>query len=256
VEPKDDLCETILVVDDSPVQIKITTTILNKSEYRVLSARDGSECIKITKKIKPDLILLDIDMPGMNGIEVCMNLNNDPKTKDIPIIFVTGITDDNTLKEAFDAGGTDCVRKPVNQVELLSRIKSVLNNQKLNKIRLEKEKLIGVLEMAGAVCHELNQPLQAISMIFEIIMEDLSTNTEMCKSVDEISQEIDRVGVIMKKLMHITKYKTREYIRGEQIIDIDKASSAYLDNGHIPERRSGKDRRSGLDRRLKPRSSK
>ncbi len=175
MEPKDDLCETILVVDDSPVQIKITTTILNKSEYRVLSARDGSECIKITKKIKPDLILLDIDMPEMNGIEVCMNLNNDPKTKDIPIIFVTGITDDSTLKEAFDAGGTDYVRKPVNQVELLSRIKSVLNNQKLNKIRLEKEKLIGVLEMAGAVCHEVNQPLQAISMTFEIIMEDLST---------------------------------------------------------------------------------
>jgi len=78
----------------------------------------------------------------------------------------------------------------------------------------------------------------------------------MCQYIDEISQEIDRVGVIMKKLMHITKYKTREYIRGEQIIDIDKASSAYLDNGHIPERRSGKDRRSGLDRRLKPRTSK
>ena len=114
--------------------------------------------------------------------------------------------------------------KPINRIVLLSRIKSVLSIQKLNKIRLDKEKLIGILEMAGAVCHELNQPLQSISLIFEIIMEDLSTNNEMCKRVDEISQEIERMRIIMKKLMHITKYETREYIRGQKIIDIDKAS--------------------------------
>lgn len=236
MEPKDDFRETILVVDDSPEVIQVTTTML-KNKYRVLTALDGSECINTMKKIKPDLILLDIDMPEMNGIEVCRILKNDPKTKDIPIMFVTGMTDDKSLKEAFDAGGTDYVCKPVNKVELLSRIKSALNSQKLNKIRLEKEKLIGVLEMAGAVCHELNQPLQAISIIFEIIMEDLSTNAKMSEHVNQISQEIDRMDIIMKKLMHITKYETREYIRGEKIIDIDKASGAYLLNGYIPERK-------------------
>ncbi|UCD33007.1 MAG: hypothetical protein JSV38_03790, partial [Desulfobacterales bacterium] len=168
---------------------------------------------------------------------------------------LTGLPGDDTLKVAFDCGGTDYVRKPINRVELLSRIKSVLTNQRLNKIRLEKEKLIGILEMAGAVCHELNQPLQSISIIFEIIMEDLSTNTEIHKYVDEIKQEIDRMGIMMKKLMHITKYETREYIRGQKIIDIDKASSAFIYDGHIPERRSGDERRGGRDRRRIPRTS-
>ena len=226
MEPKADACETILVVDDDPHMINIMTAILGKSGYRIFIAQDGSECIEITKKVRADIIIMDIDMPQMNGLEACTILKNAPDTKDIPIIFVTGITDDNTLKDAFDAGGTDYIRKPFNKIELLSRIKSVLTNQRLNKIRLDKEKLIGILEMAGAICHELNQPLQSISSTCEIIKEELSTNTEMCKYVDEISQEIDRMGIITNKLMHITKYETREYVCGEKIIDIDKASSA------------------------------
>lgn len=252
MEPKDDLCETILVVDDDPAIIEIMTAILGKSGYRIFTAQGGSECIEMTKKVSADIIIMDIDMPRMNGIEACTILKNDPDTKDIPIIFLTGLPGNDMLKIAFDCGGTDYVCKPINRIELLSRIKSVLTSQRQNKISLEKEKLIGILEMAGAVCHELNQPLQAILMTFDIIIEDLSTNTEMYKYADEISQEIDRMGIIMKKLMHITKYETREYIRGEKIIDIDKASSAFLYNEHIPERRSFKERRRGLDRRQNP----
>ena len=194
MEHTNSLGKTILVVDDDPAIINIMTAILAKNGYRILIARDGSGCIEMTKKMSADLIILDIDMPQMNGIEVCTILKNDPNTKEVPIIFLTGLPGNDTLKVAFDCGGTDYVCKPINRIELLSRIKSVLNNQRLNKIRLDKEKLLSILEMAGAVCHELNQPLQSISMTFEIIMEDLSRNTEMCKYVDEISQEIDRMG--------------------------------------------------------------
>ena len=116
---------TILLVDDNPVSSKVVGLILKKnSDYRTIRVSNGSTCIKKAKEIKPDLILLDIQMPGMNGIEVCKVLKMNEQTCDIPVIFVTANTDDETLEEAFESGGTDYVCKPVNKIELLARVKS------------------------------------------------------------------------------------------------------------------------------------
>jgi len=134
--------DTILVVDDSAVSSMVVSMMLKKnSEYCTVRAWDGLECIKKAKEVKPDLILLDIQMPGMNGIEVCNILKKNQRTCDIPVIFVTASTDDETLREAFGAGGTDYVRKPVNKIELLARIKSVLLHRKMEKKLMEEEKL-------------------------------------------------------------------------------------------------------------------
>jgi len=218
---------TLLVVDDSPVSSMLVSLILKKhSDYCTVRVWDGQACIKKAKEVKPDLILLDIQMPGMNGIEVCKVLKKGERTRDIPVIFVTASTDNETLKEAFESGGNDYVRKPVNKIELLARIKSVLLHKKMEKKLMEEEKRKGVLEMAGGICHELNQPMQVVSGYSELLLMDIEKDNSAYPYIKMIKEQTDEMGSITKKLMRITKYETRDYIEGSRIIDIDKAASA------------------------------
>ena len=216
---------TILVTDDSPVYVRFAEKILEKNGYSTLTAMDGMSCIKAAKSLNPDLILLDVIMPGINGFEVCRVLKQDVETKDIPIIFVTANTDDETLKKAFMSGGTDYVRKPPNRIELLARIKSALAQKELVERRSQEEKLKGVLEMAGAVCHEMNQPMQAVFGIAETLLIDVSKDAPQYWDLEKLKEQAVRVGNITKKLMTITKYETRDYVGEKKIIDIDKASA-------------------------------
>ena len=207
---------TILITDDNPVNVKIIQAILDKNGYRTAKARNGAECIEVTKRLKPNLILLDINMPGMNGIEVCRVIKKDQQTIDIPIIFVTANTDNATLKETFESGGTDYVRKPINRIELLARIQSALH-------QFEKEKLKGIIVITGAICHEMNQPLQAAIILSELILSDITADNSLYTTAGKLKEQIDRMGEITRKLMSITRYETKDYLK-TKIIDIDKAS--------------------------------
>ena len=190
---------TLLVVDDSPVSSMLVSLILKKhSDYCTVRVWDGQACIKKAKEVKPDLILLDIQMPGMNGIEVCKVLKKDERTRDIPVIFVTASTDNETLKEAFESGGNDYVRKPVNKIELLARIKSVLLHKKMEKKLMEEEKLNGVLEMAGGICHELNQPMQVVSGYSELLLMDIEKDNSAYPYIKMIKEQTDEMGSITK----------------------------------------------------------
>ncbi len=216
--------KTILITDDNPVNIETMKLILEKTGYQIESASNGKECIEKTEKTKPDLILLDISMPGTSGISVCRSLKKQEYAHNIPIIFVTANTDNSTLKEAFEAGGTDYVRKPINRIELLARIKSALIQQELTRKLILDEKLKGVLEMAGAVCHELNQPLQFISGSSELLLMSIPKSDPLYEDISKIKNQVDKMGKITKKLMGITTYETRNYIGKTKIIDIDESS--------------------------------
>lgn len=220
--------KNILIVDDAPANIRVLVEILI-SDYEISVATSGPEALEIIGKRRetrsfPDLILLDIMMPEMNGYEVCKRLKQNGKTKDIPVIFVTANTDDDTLREAFEAGGTDYVRKPVNRIELLARIKYALTHQELVKKLIEEQKLQGVLEMAGAVCHELNQPMQAISGFAQLLLMGMDEDDANFEYIEIIKNQVDKMGSITKKLMRITKYETKDYLESTKIIDIHKAS--------------------------------
>ncbi len=217
--------QNILIVDDAPANLRVLVEMLMES-YEISVSTNGPEAVEIaTSKNIPNLILLDIVMPEMDGYEVCSILRENSKTKDIPVIFVTANTDDDTLQAAFDSGGTDYVRKPVNRIELLARIKSALTQQELTRKLVEEEKLEGVLEMAGAVCHELNQPMQAISGFSQLLAMEMVENDPKYEYVTIIKNQIDKMGEITKKLMRITKYETVDYIESTKIIDINKASN-------------------------------
>ena len=113
----------ILVVDDTPENIDVATALL-ASKYTVKAAVNGPMALKIAEKKSPDLILLDIQMPGMDGYEVCRRLKADPATSAIPVIFLTG--ESGVESEVAEAGGSDYVTKPVNSGVLLSTVEKHL----------------------------------------------------------------------------------------------------------------------------------
>lgn len=216
--------KTILVVDDDTlISLVMSKEILECQGYTVVSAKDGTECMHVLEDTHPDLILLDINLPDINGIEVCRKIRTNGKYLDLPIIFVTASNDDDTLDSAFEAGGTDYILKPINRVELLARIKSALSHKILRDRLVEEEKFKSVLEMAGAVCHELNQPLHAISGYSELLLLDMDEKNPKHKAVKTICEQTERMGVITAKLMKITRYKTRSYLNNTSIIDLEES---------------------------------
>ena len=117
---------SILIVDDTPANLAVAVDYLEDNKFQVLVARDGEEGIERARLVHPDLILLDVMMPGIDGFETCRRLKMNESTRDIPVIFMTALADASDKVEAFSAGAVDYVNKPFQLVELLARIKTHL----------------------------------------------------------------------------------------------------------------------------------
>lgn len=113
----------ILAVDDGPRDLKLLASILERDGYALLLATEGAQALAIATTAQPELILLDVLMPGMNGMEVCRRLKADPATKSIPVIFLTGQSSSDEVLAGFEVGAVDYVTKPFQIPELLARVR-------------------------------------------------------------------------------------------------------------------------------------
>ncbi len=116
----------ILLVDDSQTVLMMEQMILKKGAYDIVTARDGKEGIAKAVEVKPDLILMDIVMPNMNGFEAVKQLRQQEETKTIPILMVTTRGEAESMETGYESGCSDYVTKPINSVELLTKIKNFL----------------------------------------------------------------------------------------------------------------------------------
>ncbi|MCY7286167.1 MAG: response regulator, partial [Cyanobacteria bacterium CAN_BIN43] len=141
---------TILVVDDNPTNLSVIVEYLESENFTILIAQDGESGLKRARYAHPDLILLDVLMPGMNGFETCCQLKQDKATSAIPVIFMTALSSTEDKVKGFETGAVDYVTKPVQREELLARIKIHLKLQELSRTLEGKNKLLA----------EVNQSLE------------------------------------------------------------------------------------------------
>ncbi len=122
----------ILVVDDNIQNLELLQAYLEDIVCTTVPAHNGIEALEIIASTPPDLVLLDIMMPKMSGFEVCRRIKNDPRTTDIPVIMVTALTEFGDIERAIDSGTDDFISKPVNKLELLTRVRTMLKLKHLS----------------------------------------------------------------------------------------------------------------------------
>jgi PleD family two-component response regulator len=124
---------TIQIVDDDPAMRLLTRATLEKAGFKVIEAADGIDGLAQFRKIRPDLVLLDVLMPRMDGFTTCRRLRSLPESKETPIIMLTGLDDVESVQKAFDAGATDFINKPINWLLLRYRVMHMLRTARLHK---------------------------------------------------------------------------------------------------------------------------
>ncbi len=190
----------ILVIDDLPENVFMLQDRLEHEGYEVLTAYDGFSGIDKAKANLPDLILLDVMMPDITGLEVCKILVNDPLTKDIPIILVTAKSGAEDTKEGLEAGAFDYIKKPFNRIELLARVNSALKLSEAHKLILESEKRDTFFATVVTANHKIKQPLTLLSLSSAAIKRELSKDQI---SREAIQKRVNYIDIAVKEITDV-----------------------------------------------------
>src|SRR3954469_16682087 len=182
----------ILVVDDTPANLNVLSSILTQQGYKVRPANSGELALMVTQHAPPDLILLDIQMPGLDGFEVCKRLKEHDQTRDIPIIFISALDDVLDKVEAFEVGGADYITKPFQILEVLARVE--------HQLRLHRQR--DTIAAVNAQVHPLLQPAAQLVALVEALAAQPSA--EQIATIDAIARTLQS-GLV--ELAHLVAYQ-------------------------------------------------
>lgn len=208
----------VVIVDDVVEGINITSIILRSQGFTVQAVTGGEELLQMLETTIPDLILMDLAMPMMNGIEVCHRLQQNPKTKSIPVIFLTVHSEKEHIIDAFQAGAVDFVSKPVDFSELVLRVRAHLElkysrelliqqNEELQALQQEKDKFIGL------VVNELKNPLAGISAFAQYVRDTPDVDEqERATMLDRIVHSTNDVIVLINDLLRLNRLNQQEIV--------------------------------------------
>lgn len=195
----------ILLVEDTPEHIEAVVTILQKNNFRIRIAKKWSIALKLLSQHQPDLILLDIYMPEMDGFELCETIKRNRAYSSIPIIFLTARDDEDSIRKGFELGAQDYVIKPFNTSELLARVKTHI------KLKQQTESLKEANRELDSFCytiaHDLKAPLLSINKLIEYLIADyrLKLESEGQELVTIIQEKSLEVIAIIEHLLEFSK---------------------------------------------------
>ncbi|MCB1190617.1 MAG: hybrid sensor histidine kinase/response regulator [Leptospiraceae bacterium] len=212
----------VLIVDDVVQNIQIVAKILGQENYEIEASVNGHQAIEKAGSILPDLILLDIMMPDIDGFQVCQKLKNQEKTKGIPIIFVTSKNRPNDIKKGFEVGASDYLTKPIIASELVARVR-VHIELKFQKEQLEK-KSIERKELVHILCHDLLNPLGGIYDRFKLIenYDDFTKSKDILLNVNynaiETIHLVRKMVVLEEQKLVLVYHNLQEMIEESYMI--------------------------------------
>ena len=215
---------SVLIVDDTIYNIQLLSLMLNKQGYRVEKATSGTEALESANQLLPDIILLDIRMPDIDGYEVCRRLKANPVTKDIPVIFISSIEESTDKVEAFSVGGVDYISKPFQLIEVLARIETHLRlcllqkklqeqNEQLQSSSLvlsrslEQERKLSQMksDFISVVSHEFRTPLTTIQSASELLEYYEWTKEEQVEQLHQIQSEVKHMTDLMEDVLFLSR---------------------------------------------------
>ena len=217
----------ILVIDDLPENVFLLQDRLEHAGFLVITAYDGKSGIEKAIKELPDLILLDVMMPDITGIEVCKTLVSNEATQGIPIILVTAKSDAEDTKEGLEAGAFDYIKKPFNRVELLARVHSALKLSDANKLLLDAEKKNTFVATVVTANHKIKQPLTLLSLSSaalkrELRKENLSKEA-ILNRINYIDIAIKEINDVLNQLNAIKDPVLSDYTRDIKMIKVENS---------------------------------
>ena len=195
---------TVLIIDDKIENLKYLKEMLKDETYELKATPDALFAIESAKQKPPNLILLDIKMPNIDGFEVCKIVKQDEKLKDIPIIFISALDDVSIKVKAFEQGGVDYITKPFEQEEVKARIRTQLeiyeNKQTISKLLNQQDFFL------KKIIHEINTPLSVISLNVDNLEEQIGQKEQL----EVIKASTKSLSSIYNDLYFLTKKKARE----------------------------------------------
>ncbi|RKE35753.1 phospho-acceptor domain-containing protein [Paraburkholderia sp. BL23I1N1] len=216
----------VLVVDDTPANLGLVVECLEGNHLRAAVARDGTEALRRAELVQPDLILLDVMMPGLDGFETCRRLKAMEKTRDIPVIFMTSLTRTEDKITGFRAGAVDYITKPLQMEEVAARVNTHLKLRVLQKLQAEQniqlqrevktrkqaeealiEVINGVRNVSNAIAHDLRTPLTELRSRLEVLTLTLRRqgNDECLPDLEGALTDVDRVIGIFNALLRLAE---------------------------------------------------
>ena len=177
----------ILIVDDNLPNLQVLGQILESEGFDIAMANSGEQACKMMRSTHPDLVLLDIMMPGLNGYDVCKILRDNPETREIPVIFLTAMTQPDDILSGFRHGGVDYIVKPFQSAELLARVRTHVelkrSRQKLKEVIASKDRFFSILS------HDLKSVISGIITLVEATLNDLDHD-----STENLSEDLNIVA--------------------------------------------------------------
>jgi two-component system sensor histidine kinase/response regulator len=186
---------TLLIVDDTPENLGFLVEFLASSHHRILVALDGEQALEQLQHITPDLVLLDVMMPGISGFETCRRLKQSPHTRDIPVIFMTALDEPRDKLEGFAAGAVDYVTKPLDPQEILARVGAQLTLRRLQQALEERNR--DLQAFGHMVAHDLRNSLHGIISTSELLVAEMKRGGVLADP-DDLSM-ILRAGIRMQE---------------------------------------------------------
>jgi len=220
---------TILIVDDDPTNLEILSEYLNQAEFKTLIAKNGKSALQQSEQARPDLILLDVIMPDMDGFETCRRLKQNEATKDIPVIFMTALSDMKAKVKGFESGGVDYITKPFQIEEALARVNTHLTIRKqqqqlqqqteqLKALNAEKDKFLSM------IAHDLRSPFSTLHLLIGIAAENIegSGQDELENIVRLLKKSSENLYTLLENLLAWSRIQRGVMKYHPQHLDIRK----------------------------------
>ncbi|MCC5846219.1 MAG: hybrid sensor histidine kinase/response regulator [Verrucomicrobia bacterium] len=202
----------ILIVDDHPTNIDVLFDYLSDLGYEVLVAEDGQSALERIHYARPDIILLDIMMPTMDGFDTCEQLKANPETRDIPVIYVTALGGISDKIRGFEAGAVDYITKPYQNQEVLARVRTHLTLRRLQaelaeRLEESREQNEALDAYAHTVAHDLKNPLNLITNFGRLILEDPGLSDQSVEDLEHVLQSADKMNHIIQDLLLLAQVR-------------------------------------------------